>query len=135
MNTPKTPSVVLITGGAIGIGRACAQAFATAGWHVVITDVNDYRLALAKKMGATRAVNVANSSLADVMKELGMVEGFDVGMEMSGVPSAFQSLLAAMNHGGKVALLSVGEQIDTRSAAGRLVLNVLGSVSPSTGTR
>jgi threonine 3-dehydrogenase len=75
--------------------------------HIVITDVNDYRLGLAKKMGATRAVNVAKSSLQDVMNELGMVEGFDVGMEMSGVPSAFQSLLAGMNHGGKVALLGI----------------------------
>ena len=98
---------VLITGaGPIGI-MAVAIARHVGARHVVITDVNDYRLALAKKMGATRAVNVANTSLADVMKELGMVEGFDVGMEMSGVPSAFQSLLAAMNHGGKVALLGI----------------------------
>ena len=75
--------------------------------HIVITDVNDYRLGLAMKMGATRAVNVSHTSLQEVMLELGMVEGFDVGMEMSGVPSAFQSLLANMNHGGKVALLGI----------------------------
>lgn len=98
---------VLITGaGPIGI-MAAAIARHVGARHVVITDVNDYRLALAKQMGATRAVNVAKSSLRDVMEELNMVEGFDVGMEMSGVPSAFQSLLENMNHGGKVALLGI----------------------------
>ena len=59
------------------------------------------------RMGATRAVNVAKTSLKEVMDELGMVEGFDVGMEMSGVPSAFRNLLESMNHGGKVALLGI----------------------------
>ncbi|MEI6737754.1 MAG: zinc-binding dehydrogenase, partial [Pseudomonadota bacterium] len=98
---------VLITGaGPIGI-MAVAIARHVGARHIVITDVNDYRLGLAMKMGATRAVNVSQSSLQDVMLELGMVEGFDVGMEMSGVPSAFQSLLASMNHGGKVALLGI----------------------------
>ncbi len=98
---------VLITGaGPIGI-MAVAIARHVGARHIVITDVNDYRLGLAMKMGATRAVNVANTSLKEVMAELGMVEGFDVGMEMSGVPSAFQSLLASMNHGGKVALLGI----------------------------
>ena len=98
---------VLITGaGPIGI-MAVAIARHVGARHVVITDVNDYRLGLAMKMGATRAVNVTRTSLKDVMHELGMVEGFDVGMEMSGVPSAFQSLLENMNHGGKVALLGI----------------------------
>ncbi len=98
---------VLITGaGPIGI-MAVAIARHVGARHIVITDVNDYRLALATKMGATRAVNVSRQPLKDVMAELGMVEGFDVGMEMSGVPSAFQSLLEAMNHGGKVALLGI----------------------------
>ena len=98
---------VLITGaGPIGI-MAVAIARHVGARHVVVTDVNDYRLGLALKMGATRAVNVANASLKNVMDELGMVEGFDVGMEMSGVPSAFQSLLENMNHGGKVALLGI----------------------------
>ena len=98
---------VLITGaGPIGI-MAVAIARHVGARHVVVTDVNDYRLGLALKMGATRAVNVANTSLKEVMDELGMVEGFDVGMEMSGVPSAFQSLLENMNHGGKVALLGI----------------------------
>ncbi|MES1384223.1 zinc-binding dehydrogenase, partial [Vibrio cholerae] len=73
--------------------------------HVVITDVNEYRLDLARKMGVTRAVNVAEQNLEDVMKELGMTEGFDVGLEMSGVPSAFSAMLKTMNHGGRIALL------------------------------
>jgi len=98
---------VLITGaGPIGI-MAVAIAKHVGARHVVITDVNDYRLDLAKKMGATRAVNVATEKLADVMRELGMVEGFDVGLEMSGVPSAFNTMLETMNHGGKVALLGI----------------------------
>ena len=98
---------VLITGaGPIGI-MAAAIARHVGARHIVITDVNDYRLGLAARMGATRAVNVSKQSLAEVMQELGMVEGFDVGMEMSGVPSAFQDLLANMNHGGKVALLGI----------------------------
>ena len=75
--------------------------------HVVITDVNDYRLDLARKMGATRALNVANESIDDTMGELGMEEGFDVGMEMSGNPSAFRDMLRTMHHGGKIALLGI----------------------------
>src|SRR5258706_130159 len=74
---------------------------------VVITDVNDSRLGLARKMGATRAVNVSRESLRDVMDDLHMTEGFDVGLEMSGVPSAFTGMLEAMNHGGKIALLGI----------------------------
>lgn len=98
---------VLITGaGPIGI-MAAAIARHVGARHVVVTDVNDYRLQLASTMGATRTVNVAKASLTDVMQELHMVEGFDVGMEMSGVPTAFQSLLENMNHGGKVALLGI----------------------------
>lgn len=98
---------VLITGaGPIGI-MAAAVARHVGARHVVITDVNDYRLDLAKKMGATRAVNVSSQSLSDVMAELGMTEGFDVGLEMSGVPSAFSEMLAKMNHGGKIAMLGI----------------------------
>ncbi len=101
---------VLITGaGPIGI-MAAAVAKHVGARYVVITDINDYRLDLAKKMGATRVVNVANESLADVMKELGMTEGFDVGLEMSGVPSAFSDMLAKMNHGGKIAMLGIPPQ-------------------------
>jgi len=75
--------------------------------NVVITDINDYRLGLARKMGATRAVNVSRESLRDVMADLHMAEGFDVGLEMSGVPGAFTGMLEAMNHGGKIALLGI----------------------------
>ena len=98
---------VLITGaGPIGI-MAAAVAKHVGARHVVITDINDYRLSLAMKMGASRAINVASESLADVMQELGMTEGFDVGLEMSGVPAAFSDMLAKMNHGGKIAMLGI----------------------------
>lgn len=98
---------VLITGaGPIGI-MAAAVAKHVGARHVVVTDVNDYRLDLALKMGASRAVNVAKESVEDTMRELGMSEGFDVGMEMSGVPSAFTSMLENMNHGGKIAMLGI----------------------------
>jgi threonine 3-dehydrogenase len=98
---------VLITGaGPIGI-MAAAVAKHVGARHVVITDINPYRLELAKKMGATRAVNVAEQKLEEVMSELGMTEGFDVGLEMSGVPVAFNSMLNNMNHGGKIAMLGI----------------------------
>jgi threonine 3-dehydrogenase len=98
---------VLITGaGPIGI-MAVAIAKHVGARHVVITDVNDYRLELAKSLGATRVVNAAKENLTDVMRELHMTEGFDVGLEMSGNASAFQSMLKSMNHGGKVAILGI----------------------------
>ncbi|MBP7581021.1 MAG: L-threonine 3-dehydrogenase [Vogesella sp.] len=98
---------VLITGaGPIGI-MAVAIAKHVGARHVVITDVNDYRLELARKMGATRAVNVGREDLKAVMQELHMTEGFDVGLEMSGNPHAFRQMLDVMNHGGKVALLGI----------------------------
>ncbi|MEQ6291946.1 L-threonine 3-dehydrogenase [Vogesella sp. GCM10023246] len=98
---------VLITGaGPIGI-MAVAIAKHVGARHVVITDVNDYRLELAQKMGATRAVNVAKQDLKAVMQELHMTEGFDVGLEMSGNPHAFRQMLEVMNHGGKLALLGI----------------------------
>lgn len=97
---------VLITGaGPIGIIAAGICKWIGAR-HVVITDVNDYRLNLAREMGATRTVNVGRESLKDVMREIG-IEGFDVGMEMSGHPGAFNDMLDAMYHGGKVALLGI----------------------------
>jgi threonine 3-dehydrogenase len=74
---------------------------------VVVTDVNDYRLELARRMGASRAINVNRTTIADTMKELGMTEGFDVGMEMSGNGAAFRQLLEMMNHGGRVAMLGI----------------------------
>ena len=98
---------VLITGaGPIGI-MAVAVARHVGARHVVITDVNDYRLDLAKKMGATRAVNVLREDPRQIMHDLGMTEGFDVGLEMSGNPKAFQTMLEIMQHGGKVALLGI----------------------------
>jgi threonine 3-dehydrogenase len=98
---------VLITGaGPIGI-MAAAIARHVGARHIVITDMNDYRLALATKMGASRAVNIEKESLKDVMRDLGMVEGFDVGLEMSGVPQAFRQMLEVMNHGGKIAMLGI----------------------------
>ena len=98
---------VLITGaGPIGI-MAAAIARHVGARHVVITDINDYRLDLARKMGATRAVNATRENLRDVMADLHMTEGFDVGLEMSGVPGAFRDMLDAMNHGGKIALLGI----------------------------
>lgn len=98
---------VLISGaGPIGI-MAAAVCKHVGARHVVITDINDYRLELARKMGVTRAVNVAQENLRDVMAELGMTEGFDVGLEMSGAPPAFRTLLEVMNHGGRIALLGI----------------------------
>ncbi|HEX4764229.1 MAG TPA: L-threonine 3-dehydrogenase [Usitatibacter sp.] len=98
---------VLITGaGPIGI-MAAAICRHVGARHVVITDVNDYRLELAKKMGAHRTVNIAREKLRDIMPSLNMVEGFDVGLEMSGVPAAFRDMLDVMNHGGKVAMLGI----------------------------
>lgn len=98
---------VLITGaGPIGI-MAAAVARHVGARNVVITDLNEYRLNLATQMGATRAVNVAKTSLKDVMDELGMTEGFDVGLEMSGVPAALRDMLDKMNNGGKIAMLGI----------------------------
>lgn len=98
---------VLITGaGPIGI-MAAAVARHCGARQVVITDINDYRLELALQMGATRAVNTSTTDLKEVMNELGMKEGFDVGLEMSGVPVAFNQMLTTMNHGGKIALLGI----------------------------
>ncbi len=98
---------VLITGaGPIGI-MAVAVAKHAGARHVVITDINDYRLGLAQKMGASRIVNAKSEKLANVQEQLGMVEGFDVGLEMSGNDRAFRDLLHNMCHGGKMALLGI----------------------------
>ena len=98
---------VLITGaGPIGIMATAVARFIGAR-HIVITDVNDYRLALARKMGATRAINVRHESLDQTMRELGMQEGFDVGLEMSGNPAGFRDMLRTMHHGGSIAILGI----------------------------
>ena len=98
---------VLITGaGPIGL-MAIPIAQRTGARHVVISDINETRLALARAMGATRAVNVAEETISDVMDDLGMQEGFDVGLEMSGAPAGLQSMIDVMNHGGRIALLGL----------------------------
>ncbi len=98
---------VLITGaGPIGIMAAAVARHAGAR-YIVITDINTYRLELAKKMGATRAVNVKEEKLEDIAAELGMKEGFDVGLEMSGNSEAFRSMISNMCHGGKIAMLGI----------------------------
>ncbi|KTD21886.1 L-threonine 3-dehydrogenase [Legionella londiniensis] len=101
---------VLITGaGPIGI-MAAAIVRHIGARHVVITDVNDYRLDLARKMGVSRAVNVKYQPLRDVIDELGMTEGFDIGLEMSGNPMALNDMVKAMNHGGRIAMLGIPPQ-------------------------
>lgn len=98
---------VLITGaGPIGI-MAVGIAKHAGARHVVITDVNDYRLNLAKQMGATKAINIKYDSLKESMDELGMAEGFDVGLEMSGNPLAFKEMVDMMVHGGRLVLLGI----------------------------
>ncbi len=98
---------VLITGaGPIGI-MACAIVKRIGARYVVVTDINEYRLALAKEAGATLTINAQKESLADAQKQLGMQEGFDVGLEMSGQKSAFNSMIENMNHGGRIALLGI----------------------------
>ena len=98
---------VLITGaGPIGIMAVAICNFVGAR-HVVITDVNDYRLDLARKMGASRTINVSHERISDVFEELNMSNGFDVGLEMSGHPDAFKDMLDNMYHGGKIALLGL----------------------------
>ncbi|HET6981932.1 MAG TPA: L-threonine 3-dehydrogenase [Myxococcaceae bacterium] len=98
---------VLITGaGPIGVMAAAISKHVGAR-HVAVTDVNPFRLELARKLGATRAVDVKSQTLGDVMQSLGMTEGFDVGMEMSGNGQAFRDMLSVMNHGGRVAILGI----------------------------
>jgi len=101
---------VVITGaGPIGLMAAAVVRHAGAR-HVVITDVNPYRLELAAKMGVTLALDVRESSLADAQAELGMKEGFDVGLEASGQPAALHEMLANLSHGAKVALLGIPDE-------------------------
>ena len=98
---------VLITGaGPIGVLAAAISRHIGAR-HVVVTDINPYRLAMAAAHGATRVVNVAQEQLGPVMAELGMTEGFDVGLEMSGAEAAFNQMLDSMNHGGRIAVLGI----------------------------
>lgn len=115
---------VLITGaGPIGIMAAAVAKFAAARF-IVITDVNDDRLALAQRLGVTRTVNPAKEKLRDVQRELGMKEGFDVGLEMSGNPQALRDILENMAHGGRIAMLGIPSQ-EIAIDWNKLVFNML----------
>lgn len=110
LSFPVLGEDVLVTGaGPIGLMAAAVARHAGAR-YVVITDVNPYRLELARKMGATLALDVRHTSLAEAQKQLGMKEGFDVGLEMSGNPSAFRDMLANLCHGAKIAMLGIPER-------------------------
>jgi len=107
LSFPVLAEDVLITGaGPIGI-MAIPVARHAGARHIVVTDMNPFRLDLARKMGATLAVNPTETSLAEVQKQLGMTEGFDVGLEMSGNPMALRDMIANMSHGGKIAILGI----------------------------
>lgn len=107
---PLVGEDVLITGaGPIGV-MATAIARHAGARHVVVTDVSDERLALAARAGADRVVNVAKERVADAQRELGMQEGFDIGLEMSGAPSAVTEMLANLNHGARVAMLGLPKE-------------------------
>ena len=99
-------TIVIIGAGPIGCMAAAIVKFSGAR-HVVVTDMNPYRLELAKKLGATRTVNLKEEKLTDVMKEIGMTEGFDVGLEMSGSQIALDDMIHNMKHGGHIALLGL----------------------------
>ena len=115
---------ILITGaGPIGV-MAAAVCKHAGSRHVVVTDVNPWRLEIAKKMGATRTVDVRSEKLEEVQKELGMCEGFDVGLEMSGNPIAFNDLLNNMCHGGKISLLGIPES-ETKIDWNIVIFNML----------
>jgi threonine 3-dehydrogenase len=110
LSFPLLGEDVLITGaGPIGCMAAAVARHAGAR-HVVVTDVNPYRLDLARKLGATVAVDIRNETLENVQRKLNMKEGFDIGLEMSGNPAAFRDLLDNLSHGGRVALLGIPEQ-------------------------
>ncbi len=107
LSFPVLGEDVLITGaGPIGLMAAAVARHAGARF-VVITDVNSYRLELAAKLGVTGAVDVRTTKLTDVQRDLGMKEGFDVGLEMSGNPAALRDMIANMSHGGKIAMLGI----------------------------
>jgi len=113
LSFPVLGEDVLITGaGPIGIMAAAVVRHAGARF-TVITDVNPYRLELARRMGVTRAVNAAETRLGDVQKELGMTEGFDVGLEMSGNSGAFRDMIANMSHGARIAILGIPSEAMT----------------------
>jgi threonine 3-dehydrogenase len=110
LSFPVLGEDVLVTGaGPIGC-MAVAIVRRAGARFIVVTDVNPYRLELAKTMGATLALDVRMQKLKDAQKELGMLEGFDIGLEMSGNPQAFRDMLANMAHGGRIAMLGIPEK-------------------------
>jgi len=110
LSFPVLGEDVLITGaGPIGV-MAVAIVRRAGARFIVVTDVNPFRLELAKKMGATVALDVRTQKLADAQKQLGMIEGFDIGLEMSGNPQGFRDMLANMAHGGRIAMLGIPEK-------------------------
>ncbi len=124
LSFPVLGEDVLITGaGPIGIMAAAVVKHAGAR-YVVVTDLNEYRLELARRMGATVTLNARHGSLAEVQRRLGMKEGFDVGLEMSGSPAALGDLIANMCHGGKIALLGI-PPADMAIDWNRVVFNML----------
>jgi threonine 3-dehydrogenase len=107
LSFPVVGEDVLITGaGPIGLMAACVARHSGAR-NIVLTDVSEHRLDLARKVGVTLALNVAESSVAEAQRELGMTEGFDVGMEMCGQPAAAREMIANMSHGGRIAMLGL----------------------------
>ena len=124
LSFPVLGEDVLITGaGPIGVMAIPVVRHAGAR-HVVVTDLNPFRLELARKMGATLAINPTEISLAAVQKQLGMQEGFDVGLEMSGNPLAFRDMIASMSHGGKIAILGIPAK-DTAIDWRHVIFNML----------
>jgi threonine 3-dehydrogenase len=124
LSFPVLGEDVLITGaGPIGL-MACAVARHAGARYIVVTDMNPFRLDLAKKLGATVALNVSKGTLPEVQKELGMTEGFDVGLEMSGNGQALRDMIANLSHGAKIAMLGIPDKemsIDWRT----VVFNML----------
>ena len=137
LSFPVLGEDVLITGaGPIGLMAAAVVRYAGARF-IVVTDMNPFRLGLAKKMGATVAHSVNDGTLADLQKRLGMTEGFDVGLEMSGSPDAFRDMLANMSHGSKIAMLGIPDRemsIDWRTVVFNM-LTIKGIYGPGTRCR
>lgn len=123
LSFPLIGEDVLITGAGLIGSMAVAIARFAGARHIVVTDISEYRLEIAKKMGATRAINPMNTKIKDVMDDLGMV-GFDVGLEMSGSPHAFNDMIAHMYNGSKISLLGILPS-DTKVAWSDIIFKAL----------